>query len=101
MQTWNRFSRFLRRKYLATRLRHIQAEIAHLEQVRANLGPALDAALREHAAARIALVHLDLRRPRPTVAMSAGPRDGVVRPISDAERFADLNARLRASREVA
>lgn len=79
-----RLSRFLRRLYWAHRVRAAQAEIAHLEHLRRNLGPHLDRALRESNQARLELWLLDTNRPPITRAPGVGPRDGVVRKIREA-----------------
>lgn len=75
----NRLPRFLRRWLVARRIRHWQAEIAHLEHVRQVLGPQLDRALRNLGNARAELVFIDVRRPPITHAIGIGKRDGMDR----------------------
>ena len=78
----NVVTRYLRRRWLARCIAHHQREVQHLEQLRANIGPALDRALRELGHARTDLVFLDIYRPPISHAPGAHRRDGVVRPIT-------------------
>lgn len=71
-----RLTRFALRLYLRARIRRLSGEIAHLEHVRAALGPALDRATREVHAARLDLVMLDIHRLPPHVAMRGAPWHG-------------------------
>lgn len=77
-------TRWLRRRYWQARVRHHQAEIARLDELRQRIGPAIDRAICASNTARIELLMLDIHRPPVTAAQSAGPRDGKVRPIREA-----------------
>jgi hypothetical protein len=74
-----RLLRGLRRRYYALRVVHFQREIAHLEDVRLRLAPALDRALRDLGNARVELVMLDIARPPVNRALGPGKRDGITR----------------------
>jgi hypothetical protein len=76
--------RILRRMYWAHRVRAAQSEIAHLEHVRAHLGPALDRALRDSNAARLELWLVDFRRSSTTGVRGVGSRETVTDNLGDA-----------------
>ena len=74
-----RLIRALRRRWYGMRVAQLQSEIAHLEHVRAHLGPQLDRVIRQLGHARVELVMLDISRPPISRAIGPGKRDGITR----------------------